>query len=104
MNKTHIATAVVAILAASAAQAQSSVQVYGLIDAGVEHVTNVDAAGHSLTRMPNLSGGTFPSRLGFRGTEDIGGGLKAVFTLENGFGPDSGTLNQGNRLFGRQAW
>jgi predicted porin len=108
VNKTHIAAAALTLLAATGAQArstaQSTAQIYGIIDAGIEHVTNVDAAGHSLTRMPNLSAGGFPSRIGFRGTEDLGGGLKAVFTLENGFGPDSGTLNQGGRLFGRQAW
>ncbi|MES2261797.1 MAG: porin [Pseudomonadota bacterium] len=104
MNKIHIGAAAAALLAAAGAQAQNAVQIYGLIDAGIEHVTNVDAAGHSLTRMPNLSAGSFPSRIGFRGTEDLGDGMKAVFTLENGFGPDSGTLNQGNRLFGRQAW
>jgi predicted porin len=48
--------------------------------------------------------GTLPSRIGFRGTEDLGGGLKAVFTLESGFGPNTGALGQGGRLFGRQAF
>jgi predicted porin len=47
--------------------------------------------------------GSFPSRLGFRGTEDVGGDLKANFALEMGIAPDSGVSNQG-RLFGRQAW
>lgn len=90
--------------AATAAQAQSStVTVYGLIDTGLEYVTNVGAAGDGLARMPTLTG-SLPSRLGFRGTEDLGGGLKAVFTLENGFGTDGGTLGQGGRLFGRQAF
>lgn len=89
---------------ASAAHAQSSVQVYGIIDTSVEHLTNVNAAGDNLSRMPNLTGGMFPSRIGFRGTEDLGGGLKAIFALESGFAPDTGTLGQGNRLFGRQAW
>jgi predicted porin len=93
-----------AAIGSTAAVAQTSVQVYGLIDAAVERVTNTAPNGDSLTRMPNLSGGMMPSRLGFRGTEDLGGGLKAIFALENGFGPDSGTLNQGGRLFGRQAW
>lgn len=104
MRKLQTSMAALALLGASAAQAQSSVQIYGLIDTAVEHLTNVDAAGHSLTRMPNLSGGMFPSRIGFRGQEDLGDGLRAVFTLENGFQPDSGGLNQGGRLFGRQAW
>ncbi|RJF97081.1 porin [Noviherbaspirillum cavernae] len=88
------------------AQTASNVTVYGLVDTGVEHVTNVATGGGntgSLTRMPTNTG-NFPSRIGFRGTEDLGAGLKAVFTLENGFGPDTGGLNQGGRLFGRQAF
>jgi predicted porin len=52
--------------------------------------------------MPNISG-TLPSRWGLRGSEDLGGGLRAVFTLESGFGPDTGASGQGGRLFGRQA-
>jgi predicted porin len=87
-----------------AAQAQSSVTVYGLLDAAVDYNTNVDTTGRSRTWMPSLGGGMFPSRLGFRGSEDLGGGLKAIFTLEQGIYVDSGVSGQGNRLFGRQAW
>jgi predicted porin len=76
---------------------------YGLIDTGVEYVTDVGPAGDSLTRMPTITG-TLPSRWGVRGSEDLGGGQRAVFTLENGFAPDSGSLNYGGRLFGRQAF
>lgn len=83
--------------------AQSSVTTYGVVDAAVEHVTNVGAAGAGLTRVPNLTSSE-PSRLGFLGTEDLGGGLRALFTLEMGFGLDSGTLNQGGRTFGRQSF
>ncbi len=90
-------------LTGGAAQAQS-VTIYGLVDAAVEHLGNVGAAGGSLTRMPGLTGGMAPSRLGFRGSEDLGDGLKAVFTLEQGFGVDTGSLNQGGRAFGRQAF
>ena len=104
MKKLHVLATALAMAGTSAVSAQTSVQIYGLIDTAVEHVTNVGAAGNSLTRMPNIGGGMFPSRLGFRGSEDLGGGLNAIFTLENGFAPDSGALNQGNRLFGRQAW
>jgi predicted porin len=86
------------------ADAQTNAQVYGLIDTAIEHVTNVDAAGSSITRMPNLTGGMAPSRIGFRGEEDLHGGLKVFFTIENGFSPDSGSTGQGNRLFGRQAF
>ena len=88
--------------AACAAQAQT-VTIYGILDQAVEHLTNVGAGQGGLTRMPGLTG-SFPSRLGFRGSEDLGGGLKAIFTLEQGLGVDSGTLNQGGRAFGRQSY
>ncbi len=88
--------------AASGASAQSTVTLYGIVDTGVEHLTNVGAGGDALTRMPNLTG-SVPSRIGFRGSEDLGDGLRAVFNLETGFSPESGVLNQGGRMFGRQA-
>jgi predicted porin len=91
-----------ALLAAGAVHAQSNVTIYGIIDGAVAHVDNTNANGDSVTKMPSLTG-SFPSRIGFRGTEDLGGGLSAVFTLESGFGPDTGAMGQGNRLFGRQA-
>jgi predicted porin len=90
-------------LAGAGAHAQSSVTMYGIVDLAVEHLTNVGAGGDSLTRMPGLSG-SVPSRLGFRGNEDLGGGLRGVFTLEMGIGVDTGTLNQGGRGFGRQSY
>jgi predicted porin len=106
--KKIIATAAIAACSSfalsGAAQAQSSVAVYGLLDAAVDYNTNVDSAGHSRVWMPSLGGGMFPSRLGFKGSEDLGHGLKAIFTLEAGIYVDSGTSGQGNRLFGRQAW
>ncbi|MFX5578745.1 porin, partial [Acinetobacter baumannii] len=54
-------------------------------------------------KMPSLTG-SFPSRIGFRGTEDLGGGLQALFVLESGFAPDTGAMGQGGRLFGRQSY
>jgi len=93
-----------AIAACGAAQAQTNVTLYGLLDAAVDYNTNVDTAGHSRTWMPSLGGGMFPSRLGFRGSEELGNGLKAIFTLETGIYTDTGATGQGNRLFGRQAW
>lgn len=83
--------------------AQSNVTLYGLVDSGVAVVNNVGKEKKSMVFMPNISG-SFPSRWGLRGSEDLGGGNKAVFVLESGFGPDSGTLNQGGRMFGRQAF
>jgi predicted porin len=94
--------------AASCAYAQvppaTSAQLYGVVDAGVESVDHVGAASGRVTRMPSLSGGQLPSRWGLRGSEDLGGGLRAVYTLEAGFGLDSGTPLQSGRAFGRQAF
>lgn len=102
MKRTLNVTAAALLTAAGASQAQT-VTVYGLLDASVEHLTNVGAAGGSLTRMPGLTG-SVPSRLGLRGSEALGDGLRAVFTIEQGLGLDSGTLNQGGRSWGRQAF
>ncbi len=90
---------------AAFAQTSSSVTLYGIADVGIEVINNVPNGANSsgtVTRMNsgNLSG----SRWGLRGAEDLGGGLKAIFTLESGFDIDTGTSGQGNRLFGRQAF
>ncbi|CAM3402765.1 porin [Polaromonas hydrogenivorans] len=94
--------ALTGLAATGAVQAQSSVTLYGMVDAGVEYVTHVAPAGGSLTRMPSNTG-ILPSRFGLRGREDLGGGLSAVYTLEMGFAPDTGASGQGGRLFGRQS-
>jgi predicted porin len=91
-----------ALALAGTAQAQN-VTIYGLLDLAVEHITNVGAAGSGMTRMPSNTG-TLPSRLGFRGTEDLGDGLSANFTLEMGLAPDIGGLGQGGRAWGRQVF
>lgn len=96
------AIALIGALAAGSALAQNSVTVYGIVDTGVVYTTNANAAGNSVFKMPGLTG-SFPSRLGFRGSEDLGGGLEAIFVLEAGFAPDTGAMGQGNRLFGRQS-
>jgi predicted porin len=91
-----------AVASASAAQAQS-VTIFGLFDAALEHVTDIGPGHGGLNRMPSLTG-SFPSRIGLRGSEDLGGGLRAQFVVEQGFTPDMGTLSQGGRAWGRQAW
>lgn len=101
-NTIRGAVALLAGLGASAAMAQSSVTIYGLLDTGLVHTTNANAAGDSVTKVPSLTS-SFPSRIGFRGIEDLGGGLQVVFTLEAGLTMDGGAMGQGNRLFGRQA-
>ena len=85
---------------AGAAHAQSSVTLYGIIDEGL--LFNNNAGGKHLYSM--ASGVLQGSRFGMRGTEDLGGGLKAIFTLENGFDVNSGKLGQGGLMFGRQAY
>jgi predicted porin len=91
--------AAIAAAASGAAWAQTNVQIYGIMDAGIEHVTNANASGGDVTKV--YSGGANNSRLGFRGSEDLGGGLKAVFNLESGLLIDTG--NYDGTLFRRQA-
>ncbi len=80
-----------------------SVTLYGVVDTGIEYLNRTSRGDHGLVRMNNLSA-SVPSRWGLRGSEDLGGSLKAAFVLESGFAPDSGVSNQAGRLFGRQAW
>ncbi|WP_039051266.1 porin, partial [Comamonas thiooxydans] len=61
-----VASAIALLGAGGLAHAQSSVQIYGIMDTAVETMNNVGATKSSLTRMPNLTG-SVPSRLGFRG-------------------------------------
>lgn len=84
---------------APAAHAQSSVTMYGLLDAYVEYRTHNNVALDS--RWALNSGGMNTSRWGMRGSEDLGGGLKAIFQLEGELGLDTGA--GGSSLFGRQA-
>lgn len=82
------------------ANAQSSVTLYGLIDAGITYTNNQAGS----RNVQATSGSVNGSRWGLRGAEDLGGGLKAIFVLENGFSIDTGKLGQGSREFGRQAF
>ena len=97
------AIALIGSLCGMSAMAQSQVTIYGIVDTGVVYTTNANPAGNSVFKMPGLTG-SFPSRIGFKGTEDLGGGLQALFVLEAGFSPDTGAMGQGNRLFGRQSF
>jgi predicted porin len=81
------------------AQTQTNVSVYGLVDATLEH-SNQGLGGVNRVQ----SGGYNGNRLGFRGTENLGNGLSAIYTLESGFTLDDGVLGQGGRIFGRQAF
>jgi len=99
MKRTLMIVALVGAFA-SAAHAQSSVTLYGLVDAGITYTNNQN--GHS--NWEQLSGTLNASRWGLTGAEDLGAGLKAVFTLENGFDINDGKQQNGGRAFGRQAF
>ncbi|ABE36646.1 gram-negative porin family protein [Paraburkholderia xenovorans LB400] len=82
---------------------ENFVQMYGIVDAAVGYVS--DVSGHSSVReIP----GTVADRFGLRGQEALGGNSYAIFTLENGFNVNDGTIGQGSsgttRIFGRQAF
>ncbi|WP_109482807.1 porin [Paraburkholderia sp. C35] len=85
---------------AGAAHAQNSVTLYGLLDTGLTYSSN--SGGHS--NVQQASGILNGNRWGLRGAEDLGGGLKAIFTLESGFNLSNGNMGQNSRLFGRQAF
>jgi predicted porin len=94
-----LATAIASAFAANSAFAQSNVQVYGLMDAGVEYLTKAGANKSNMWKV--TSGGLNTSRWGIRGSEDLGGGTKALFNLEGGIFLDTGT--QDGVLFKRAA-
>ena len=96
MKKSLIA---MAALAATASFAQSSVSLYGQFDAGVYSLTKADGNNN---RVVYGDGATFSNVWGMRGSEDLGGGLKANFQLESDIQTNNGGLNQ-NGLFRRQA-
>lgn len=90
----------VAACSSNMALAQNSVTLYGVIDNGYNYVSNQGGANLYQAFSGALSG----SRFGFRGSEDLGGGLRTIFVLENGFNSFNGKLGQGGLLFGRQAY
>ena len=99
MKKSLLALAVTGAFAAPAF-AQNSVTLYGVIDAGINYVNN-DGGNHVWAASSGIVQG---SRWGLKGSEDLGGGTKAIFQLENGFNVFNGKLGQGTREFGRQAY
>lgn len=100
MQKKQLAGLLIAGGIGVSAHAQSTVTLYGLIDEGLTYTSNV--GGHSNWEL--MSGEAQGSRWGIKGSEDLGGGLQAVFRLENGFDASSGRLMEGGRMFGRQAY
>lgn len=100
MKKTLIALATMSALT-GVAQADSNVTIYGVVDGAVRTANHQTADGGRLSSVDNglLQG----SRLGFKGQEDLGNGLKAVFQLESGFNINNGTQDQNGGAFSRIA-
>jgi predicted porin len=95
--------AIASAMAASPALAKPALTAYGLVDMGISHRgDNIDSRIRSKDSID--SGNSMGNRLGLRGVEDLGGGMKALFVLENGFKADTGEAAQMGRLFGRQAF
>lgn len=80
--------------------AQTNVTMYGLVDMGINRVSNV--GGNSLTEL--RSGNMLASRFGIRGQEDLGGGTKMAFQLEAGVNADTGAVGATDSFFNRQSW
>lgn len=104
MKKTLAALAVLGAFAAGSAYA-ADVTLYGVIDVGLKYThTDTDEKGVDATDKFEMShGNQSGSRFGLKGTEDLGNGYSVGFVLENGFAADDGTLQQNDRLFGREA-
>ena len=86
---TFVATAVMGLLSVSGAMAQSTVTLYGLVDGGYNYVSGLRQGSVNTIASGIMEG----SRFGMRGSEDIGGGYKAIFTLENRFELDTGSVS-----------
>jgi len=104
MKKSMLALAVLGAIA-GAAQAQSSVTIYGIVDTGFTYANKVTTGGTTTgSKFALTSGNLQGSRLGFKGTEDLGGGLNAIFALEAGFNNTSGANSNTTLLFNRKSW
>jgi predicted porin len=105
MKVTHkLAVLAAALALGSTAQAQSSVTLYGIVDGGLRYQSISLANGSSASNVGAAYGQQSGNRWGLRGVEDMGSGNRVTFTLEGGYDLGNGTSQQGNRLFGRQAW
>jgi predicted porin len=97
MKKTLLALSLLAGFA-GVASAQSSVTLFGVIDANLRQIDN------NGTKVRQLgTDGLNSSRLGFRGTEDLGGGLKAGFWIEAALNPDDGSTNSSGKFWHRRS-
>lgn len=105
MKKSLVALATLSAIA-GAAQAQSNVTLYGLLDVNLSHysVGDKSSASNKTVMQDGVTNGLNGSRWGIRTKEDLGGGLNAGAVLESGFNVDTGASGQGGLLFGRQVF
>src|SRR5688572_25982552 len=94
----QVALAAGLLLVCSAVHSQSSVSLYGALDAYAAHQSGSGVASRKV-----VGSGLNPNALGFMGREDLGGGLFAGFVLEGQPALDTGTQGQGGKMFGRQS-
>ncbi|KAF3997999.1 porin [Glaciimonas immobilis] len=107
MVKPLAAAIILAATCAGQAQAQTNVTIYGRVDAGIDYNSNQYNAANGQRGSKWGSGGNSwgTSMFGFKGVEDLGGGLKAIFTLENGFNAANGQTNGGgSTLWSRRSY
>lgn len=100
MNKKILALAVASVAVSAPVMAQSNVQIYGIMDLGFSRLSGSESGflgNESKSRNAIDSGNQAPSRIGFRGTEDLGNGLKAFFTIEQGLSADTSSSPSGSR-------
>lgn len=100
-KKTLAAVAVLGAFAGSAFAA--NVTMYGVVDTGLGFTSKDKGYGEEINTFDMRSGQNSGVRLGLKGEEDLGNGVKVGFVLENGFDTDDGELGNGGRLFGREA-
>lgn len=104
--KTRIALACALIAGTAHAQTPPGVTLYGRMDMAIAYQTRLISGGTVVVghRWHADSGGSNGSRWGLRGSEDLGGGLRALFVMESGLQADTGVIGQGGRIFGRQVY
>lgn len=100
MKSIRFTLAIISSAFAVSCYGQSSLTLYGVLDVGLDYISN-DHGKANFTLAPGVLQG---NRWGLKGKESLGGGVDAIFTLENGFSLGSGALGQGGRGFGRAAW
>ena len=104
MKKTLLAAALLAGFAGAASE-QSSVTLYGIVDAGLQYTNfSYSNSAASTSSLGVKSGGQSGSRFGLKGVEDLGGGNQAIFDLESGINVNNGTPGDSARLFNRLSW